>query len=126
MPAQSAPVQSLELFGGLVSELSIIEYVALMYGIRVCAAVTLAVFICGVSGLFRRHLAIMSSVATLTLVPSLLAYLGLDVMRKYLAGTPLCVDSIAVYGGFAGVIIFCLVAAALTASVTAASAKRFC
>ena len=97
-----------------------------------CAAVTLAVFICCVSGLFRRHLAIMSSVATLTLVPSLLAYLGgLDVMRKadflrYLAGTPLCVDSIAVYGGFAGVIIFCLVAVALTVSVTAASAKRFC
>ena len=96
-----------------------------------CAAVTLAVFICCVLGLFRRHLAIMSSVATLTLVPSLLAYLGLDVMRKadflrYLAGTPLCVDSIAVYGGFAGVIIFCLVAVALTVSVTAASAKRFC
>lgn len=45
---------------------------------------------------------------------------------RYLAGTPLCVDSIAVYGGFAGVIIFCLVAVALTVSVTAASAKRFC
>lgn len=36
MPAQSAPVQSLELFGGLASELSIIEYVALMYDILVC------------------------------------------------------------------------------------------
>ena len=46
MPAQSAPVQSLELFGGgLASELSIIEYVALMYGIRVCCRDTGGVYL---------------------------------------------------------------------------------
>lgn len=45
MPAQSAPVQSLELFGGLASELRIIEYVALMYGILVCRRDTGGVYL---------------------------------------------------------------------------------
>lgn len=131
MPAQSAPVQSLELFEGFATGMTILEYTVIMYVIRLCAAVTLALLVCGLSCVLRRQLSVLSCTVALTLLPSLLAYFGLYVMRRvdflrYFAGTPLCIDSIAACGRLDVVAIFALASAALTALTTAAATRRFC
>lgn len=131
MPAQGAPVQSLELFEGFTGGMSILGYTAIMYVIRLCAAVTLALLVCGLSCVLRRQLSVLSCTVALTLLPSLLAYFGLYVMRRvdflrYFAGTPLCIDSIAARGRLDVVVIFALASAALAAITSAVAARRFC
>ncbi len=131
LPAYYAPVQSLELFDGFTAGISILEYTAVMYVIRLCAAVTLALLVCGLSCVLGRQLSVLSCVVALTLLPSLLAYFGLYVMRRvdflrYFAGTPLCIDSIAACGRLDVVAIFALASSALAALTTATAARKFC
>lgn len=131
LPASEAPLQSLELFGGYKGHMSLLGFTVLTCGIRLIAALTLAVLVCGLSELLRRPLSIMSCAVALTVLPAMLAYFGIEAMSKvdflrYFAGTPLCLDSIEVFGGFFGVIIFGTASAVLAIVSAGLAAKRFC
>ena len=81
-PAGNAPLLSIERFGATASGLTIVEYVIIMYILRMIAAVLLVLFICALSQITKRELNTMSITAAAALLPALVAYFGLPVAGK--------------------------------------------
>jgi hypothetical protein len=108
-PSMSAPILSIEQFGdinaGTAAGMTIVQYIILMYSLRVLAALLLALAVTGLSEILRKHLPVMSATAVLTLVPALLSYFGLSAADKvnflnFFGGTQLFLNSAA--GDFIG------------------------
>lgn len=122
LPSPGAAAQSILLLGDLGEQITLSQMAALIYFLRLAAALTLALLIAGISGLARRHIAVLSCSVGVTLLPFMLGRLGLGSagrfdMTRYLSGAQLCLDSASWCGDLTGVVGFALCALVLTAAI---------
>ncbi len=103
-PGLSAPILSIEQFGdisaGAAAGMTVMEYIILMYSLRILAALLLALTVTGLSEILRKHLPVMSVTVAFTLFPALINYFGLTAADKvnylnFSGGTQLFLNSAA-------------------------------
>lgn len=83
LPLWNAPIHSIEALGGLKKDMSIYQYLMYFYGIRILAGIIFSVFICSISEILKKHIAILTSTVLITLLPSLLSQVGLLIFNYF-------------------------------------------
>ena len=70
LPALTAPVASIEIFGAYAGGMTIGGYFALFVALRVLGALIMAMLVCALSELLSRYLPVLGSAVALTLCPA--------------------------------------------------------
>lgn len=78
LQALSAPLCSVPGFAGFPGEMRVIGYIALMYAVRLVAALLLSVFLVAVSALASSYISAFGAALGIMLLPTLLYYAGLE------------------------------------------------
>ena len=83
LPAMNAPLVSMQSFSAINGNLTIIQYLAVYFLIRLFAYLIFAVFVCGLSELLKKTILVMSVSVAVTLFPALFAYFGLSIFNYF-------------------------------------------
>lgn len=133
MPAMSAPLWSMPLFGKMASGVTVGQYLVLFVLLRLIGALMLAMLVCALSELLCKYIPTLGSSVMLTLLPALCAAFGLAAAEKLnylnlLAGTPLWLMSAksSLFGSdFALLTVWIGVFAAAVAALTVSARRMF-
>ena len=83
LPLWNAPIHSIEALGGLKQDISISQYLICFYVIRIISSVILGIMVCSLSGILKKHIAILTTTVMITLLPSLLSQIGLRMFEYF-------------------------------------------
>lgn len=83
LPLPNAPIHSIEAFGSWKPDMTIAAYLLCLYVVRIFAGILFSVLVCALSGILKKHIAIIASTVILTLLPSLLSHIGLRVFAYF-------------------------------------------
>ena len=128
LPLGEAPIQSIEAFGDVTSQVKIGEFCAFTEAVRLLSLFLLAVDVCSLSCLFRQTLPVAVISATAVCAPSVVEILGVGFLSfldpvSILSGTPILMDFYR-NGGIA--LIPAAVWFAVSALLFAAAYRRWC
>ena len=98
LPAMNAPLVSLQMFADVSSNITIAQYFAVFFIMRIMGALLMAMLVCALSELLARYIPVLGTAVLLTLLPAFCAYFGLAAAENVnflnlLAGTPLFLRS---------------------------------
>jgi len=98
LPAMNAPLVSMQMFADVTSGITVAQYFAVFFIMRMAGALLMAMLICALSELLARYIPVLGTAVILTLLPALCAYFGLSAAEhvnflNLLAGTPLFLQS---------------------------------
>ena len=98
LPAMNAPLVSMQMFADVTGSITVAQYFAVFFVMRVAGALLMAMLVCALSELLARYIPVLGTAILLTLLPALCAYFGLAAAEhvnflNLLAGTPLFLRS---------------------------------
>ncbi len=98
LPAMNAPLLSMQMFADVTGGITVAQYFAVFFVMRVAGALLMAMLVCALSELLARYIPVLGTAVILTLLPALCAYFGLAAAEhvnflNLLAGTPLFLRS---------------------------------
>ena len=98
LPAMNAPLASMQMFADVTSGITVAQYFAVFFVMRMAGALLMAMLVCALSELLARYIPVLGTAVLLTLLPALCAYFGLAAAERVnflnlLAGTPLFLQS---------------------------------
>ncbi len=132
-PAQSAPLVSIEEFGAAASGISLINYMVIMFVVRIVGFILLYALITALSELLRSSITVLGTVTTAAIIPYMLVKFGLSdagyiSLPAILSGTDyfLLSAEARLVGDFGLLILFLLVLTAVGAVLIRRSYKRYC
>jgi len=132
MPALSAPLLSMQMFGSVSSAIPVGAYLVLFVLLRVTGAVLMALLVCALSELLCRYIPVLGSAVILTLLPALCAAFGLAAAENVnflnlLAGTPLVLQSMrtAFLSGWGMLALWIAVAGVAVGAMTISARRMF-
>ncbi len=82
IPSPHAPLLSITHFSESISELTILQYLLLMYVLRSLASILLSLFMCGLSQITGKELNTLGFASAVTLIPALVSHFGLTAANK--------------------------------------------
>ncbi|MGN1410597.1 MAG: hypothetical protein ACI4XJ_10555 [Eubacteriales bacterium] len=123
LPSMNAPLLSMEMFSEVEGSITVAQYFAVFFVMRMAASLIMAMLVCALSELLAKYIPVLGTAVVLTLLPALCAYFGLASAEKIsflnlLAGTPLFIQSaeVSLFGnGYAMLVLWLIVAAAAVA-----------
>lgn len=83
LPLWNAPIHSIEALGGLKQDMSIYQYLMCFYAIRIIAGIIFGTLVCSLSGILKKHIAVLTTTVMITLLPSLLSKIGLRIFEYF-------------------------------------------
>lgn len=94
----SAPIWSIESMSSFPINMSLGLYLIVFYTIRIFSTITLVIFVCSLSAICTRYIAVMSITIICTVAPSILSNLGVAALSKfdftqYMRATPLLLSN---------------------------------
>lgn len=133
LPAAQAPLLSLQMFDEVTGSITVGQYFALFFVMRMAGALLMAMLVCALSELLARYIPVLGTAVVLTLLPALCAYFGLAAADQVnflnlLAGTPLFLRSAetALFGnGYAMLLLWVTVAVAAVTAVMMPAKRMF-
>ena len=130
LPAPSSPALSVVQFSALDSNISLLELAVTVYCLRVIGAVLLAVFVFVLSQLLKKTLSVLSAASAVTLLPHLLAVIGIKAFEKLdytglMMGTPLVLLSAEGYMDAVLLAVFVAVCVSVCAVGVYASGRKW-
>lgn len=133
LPAMNAPLVSMQMFADVSGGITVAQYFAVFFVMRVAGALLMAMCVCALSELLARYIPVLGTAAILTLLPALCAYFGLAAAEKVnflnlLAGTPLFLQSAeaSLFGnGYAMLVLWLTVAAAAVTAMLLPAKRMF-
>lgn len=119
LPMLDAPLWSIEAFEEFAPDLTVMQYIVLLFAVRLFAAILMACLAASLSAVLRKNISAMTATVALTLLPAVLSYFGITVLAKadftsLMQGTDMLLTNISavVYIIAASVICLCLTARA--------------
>ncbi|MGM9652109.1 MAG: hypothetical protein ACI3XP_00535 [Eubacteriales bacterium] len=133
LPAMNAPLVSMQMFADVSGGITVAQYFAVFFVMRVAGALLMAMCVCALSELLARYIPVLGTAVILTLLPALCAYFGLAAAEKVnflnlLAGTPLFLQSAeaSLFGnGYAMLVLWLAVAAAAVMAMLMPAKRMF-
>ncbi|MBR4000534.1 MAG: hypothetical protein IKI93_19575, partial [Clostridia bacterium] len=133
LPAMNAPLVSMQMFADLSGSITVAQYFAVFFIMRVAGALLMAMLVCALSELLARYIPVLGTAVILTLLPALCAYFGLAAAEhvnflNLLAGTPLFLRSaeMALFGnGYAMLTLWLAVAIAAVSAMMMPAKRMF-
>ena len=131
LPAMNAPLVSMQMFADVTGSITVAQYFAVFFVMRVAGALLMAMLVCALSELLARYIPVLGTAVILTLLPALCAYFGLAAAEhvnflNLLAGTPLFLRSaeMALFGNGYAMLTLWLAVAVMAVSAMMMPAKR--
>ena len=133
LPAMNAPLMSMQMFADVTGSITVAQYFAVFFVMRLAGALLMAMLVCALSELLARYIPILGTAVILTLLPALCAYFGLAAADKVnflnlLAGTPIFLQSAeaALFGnGYAMLALWLAVAIAAVSAMMMPAKRMF-
>lgn len=133
LPAMNAPLVSMQMFADVSGGITVAQYFAVFFVMRMAGALLMAMLVCALSELQARYIPVLGTTVILTLLPALCAYFGLAVAEhvnflNLLAGTPLFLRSaeMALFGnGYAMLTLWLAVAVAAVSAMMMPAKRMF-
>ncbi|MBE6659585.1 MAG: hypothetical protein E7604_14230 [Ruminococcaceae bacterium] len=133
LPAMNAPLVSMQMFADVTGSITVAQYFAVFFVMRVAGALLMAMLVCALSELLARYIPVLGTAVLLTLLPALCAYFGLAAAEhvnflNLLAGTPLFLRSaeMALFGnGYAMLTLWLAVAIAAVSAMMMPAKRMF-
>jgi|GEM_PF-700812 len=133
LPAMNAPLVSMQMFADVTGSITVAQYFAVFFVMRVAGALLMAMLVCALSELLARYIPVLGTAVILTLLPALCAYFGLAAAEhvnflNLLAGTPLFLRSaeMALFGnGYAMLTLWLAVAIAAVSAMMMPAKRMF-
>ena len=133
LPAMNAPLMSMQMFADVTGGITVAQYFAVFFVMRVAGALLMAMLVCALSELLARYIPVLGTAVILTLLPALCAYFGLAAAEhvnflNLLAGTPLFLRSaeMALFGnGYAMLTLWLAVAVAAVSAMMMPAKRMF-
>jgi len=133
LPAMNAPLVSMQMFADVTGGITVAQYFAVFFVMRVAGALLMAMLVCALSELLARYIPVLGTAVILTLLPALCAYFGLAAAEhvnflNLLAGTPLFLRSaeMALFGnGYAMLTLWLAVAIAAVSAMMMPAKRMF-
>ena len=133
MPAHSAPLWSMPMFGEVSGGVTVGQYLGLFVLLRLVGAMMLAMLVCALSELLCKYIPVLGSSVLLTLLPALCAAFGLAAAERVnylnlLAGTPLVLQSatLSLFGSDFAMLALWITAFGIAVGAVVVSARRMC
>ncbi|MGM9624164.1 MAG: hypothetical protein ACI3XM_00520, partial [Eubacteriales bacterium] len=131
LPDMNAPLMSIEMFANVSGGITVAQYFAVFFVMRIAGAILMAMLVCALSELLARYIPVLGTAVLLTLLPALCAYFGFAAAEKVnflnlLAGTPLFLQSAetALFGNGYAMLIMWLFVAVTAVTVMLLPAKK--
>lgn len=131
LPAINAPLVSMQMFADVSGGMTIAQYFAVFFIMRMAGALLMAMLVCALSELLCKYIPVLGTSVILTLLPALCAYFGLAAAEKVnflnlLAGTPLFLQSVklALFGNGYAMLVLWLAVAVTAVTAMMMPAKR--
>ena len=131
LPAMNAPLVSMQMFADVTGGITVAQYFAVFFVMRVAGALLMAMLVCALSELLARYIPVLATAVILTLLPALCAYFGLAAAEhvnflNLLAGTPLFLRSseMALFGNGYSMLTLWLAVAVAAVTAMMIPAKR--
>lgn len=133
LPAMNAPLVSMQMFADVSGSITVAQYFAVFFVMRMAGALLMAMLVCALSELLARYIPVLGTAVILTLLPALCAYFGLAAAEKVnflnlLAGTPLFLQSaeVSLFGnGYAMLVLWLAVAVAAVTAMMMPAKRMF-
>ena len=133
LPAMNAPLVSMQMFADVTGSITVAQYFAVFFVMRIAGALLMAMLVCALSELLARYIPVLGTAVILTLLPALCAYFGVAAAEKVnflnlLAGTPLFLQSAetALFGnGYAMLTLWLAVAVAAVTAMMMPAKRMF-
>lgn len=133
LPAMNAPLVSMQMFTDVTGGITVAQYFAVFFIMRVAGALLMAMLVCALSELLARYIPVLGTAVILTFLPALCAYFGLAAAQRVnflnlLAGTPLFLQSAeaALFGnGYAMLVLWLAVAVAAVTAMMMPAKRMF-
>jgi len=133
LPAMNAPLVSMQMFADVTGSITVAQYFAVFFVMRVAGALLMAMLVCALSELLARYIPVLGTAVILTLLPALCAYFGLAAAEhvnflNLMAGTPLFLRSaeMALFGnGYAMLTLWLAVAIAAVSAMMMPAKRMF-
>ena len=111
LPLMKAPIVSISIFEEFSPNLTVIQYIIILYIFKLFASVLFSCFICSLSSILKSPIATMSTTVIITMLPRILSNMGLTFLSNIdftnlLCGTPLFINT-------THPIIFCVIAVSI-------------
>lgn len=131
LPAMNAPLMSMQMFADVSGGITVAQYFAVFFVMRMAGALLMAMLVCALSELLARYIPVLGTAVILTLLPALCAYFGFAAAEKVnflnlLAGTPLFLQSAeaALFGNGYVMLVLWLAVAVTAVTAMMMPAKR--
>ena len=133
LPAMNAPLVSIQMFADVSGGITVAQYFAVFFVMRIAGALLMAMLVCALSELLARYIPVLGTAVILTLLPALCAYFGLAAAEKVnflnlLAGTPLFLQSaeVSMFGnGYAMLVLWLVIAVMAVTAMLLPARKMF-
>ena len=131
LPAVNAPLVSMQMFSNVSGGITVAQYFAVFFAMRLAGALLMAMLVCALSELLARYIPVLGTSLALTLLPALCAYFGFKAANRVnflnlFAGTPLFLESakVSLFGNGYTMLALWLVVAAAAVTAMLMPAKR--
>ena len=133
LPAMNAPLASMQMFADVTGAITVGQYFAVFFLMRMAGALLMAMLVCALSELLARYVPVLGTAVILTLLPALCAYFGLSAAEhvnflNLFAGTPLFLQSaeVALFGnGYAMLTLWLAIAVAAVSAMMMPAKRMF-
>ena len=127
LPLMSAPAVSIESLCKIGSDITILQYLLIMYILRFVGTIMLAVITCSFSEILKKSIPILSTVVIITLLPDLLYGIGVSFFSninfmKLFQGTDLLISA----SGRINTVVFICTLCIISVGVYMVSRRKWC